>query len=436
MAGDTPQKAWSVRWPMLLGMATLLLLVGGFGAWAMFSNIAGAIVAPGQIEVDQNRQAVQHPEGGVVAALMVDEGQLVAEGDIMLRLDGSVIQSNLAVVNAQYAEWRARRARLVAERDGLEEVVFPADVVEAAEGNDDLREVLEGQRNLFEARRETLAQEIDQLGRRADQIRAQIGGIAAQRVALEEQQGLVTEELVNVQNLVDRGLTEATRALSLRRENARLLGTLGELEASAAESEGRITEIELAILQLQTTRREEAIAELREVRVQEAELAERQRALSRQLSEMEVRAPVGGIVYGLRVFGTRSVVQAAEPVLFLVPQDRPLVISARISPTNVDEVYVGQTVVLRFPVFDARTTPELAGRVSQVSADAFTDETTGVSYFEVEIVLSDGEIDRLEGETLLPGMPVEAYIRTQDRTPMAYLLRPLTDYFNRAFRES
>ena len=111
-------------------------------------------------------------------------------------------------------------------------------------------------------------------------------------------------------------------------------------------------------------------------------------------------------------------------------------ISARISPTNVDEVYVGQTVVLRFPVFDARTTPELAGRVSQVSADAFTDETTGVSYFEVEIVLSDGEIDRLEGETLLPGMPVEAYIRTQDRTPMAYLLRPLTDYFNRAFRES
>tara|TARA_A100001391_G_scaffold164670_3_gene124407 strand:- start:1065 stop:2375 length:1311 start_codon:yes stop_codon:yes gene_type:complete len=436
MAGDTPQKAWSVRWPMLLGMATLLLLVGGLGAWSMFSNIAGAIVAPGQIEVDQNRQAVQHPEGGVVAALMVDEGQLVAEGDIMLRLDGSVIQSNLAVVNGQYAEWRARRARLVAERDGLEEVVFPADVVEAAEGNDDLREVLEGQRNLFEARRETLAQEIDQLGRRADQIRAQIGGIAAQRVALEEQQGLVTEELVNVQNLVDRGLTEATRALSLRRENARLLGTLGELEASAAESEGRITEIELAILQLQTTRREEAIAELREVRVQEAELAERQRALSRQLSEMEVRAPVGGIVYGLRVFGTRSVVQAAEPVLFLVPQDRPLVISARISPTNVDEVYVGQTVVLRFPVFDARTTPELAGRVSQVSADAFTDETTGVSYFEVEIVLSDGEIDRLEGETLLPGMPVEAYIRTQDRTPMAYLLRPLTDYFNRAFRES
>jgi len=436
MQAPDPQQAWSVRWPMTLGLLTLLVLIGGFGAWATLSNIAGAIVAPGQIEVDQNRQAIQHPEGGVVAALLVDEGQLVAEGDVILRLDGSVIQSNLAVVNAQYDEWRARRVRLVAERDGLSEVAFPADVVAAAGNNPELREILTGQGNLFAARAETLDQEIDQLRRRAEQIAAQLDGIAAQRAALVEQRDLITGELVNVQNLVDRGLSEASRALTLQRENARLLGTIGELDASAAEAEGRITEIDLAILQSRTARREEAIAELREVRVQEAELAERQRALTRQLDRMEMRAPVGGIVYGLRVFGPRSVVQAAEPVLYLVPQDRPLVISTRVATTNIDEVYVGQDVILRFPVFDARTTPELVGRVAQVSADAFTDETTGISFYEVEIVLSDGEIDRLEDETLLPGMPVEAYIRTADRTPLAYLLRPLTDYFNRAFRES
>lgn len=430
-----PSRAWSVRWPMTLGLLTLLVLVGGFGAWATLSNIAGAIIASGQIEVDQNRQAIQHPEGGVVAALLVDEGQLVAEGDIILRLDGSEISSNLAVVNAQYDEWRARRARLVAERDGLDAVAFPADVVAAAAENAELDEVLTGQRNLFAARAETLGQEVDQMRRRAEQIAAQLEGIAAQRAALIEQRDLVAGELVNVQDLVDRGLSEASRALTLQRENARLLGSIGELDASAAEARGRITEIELSILQLQTTRREEAIAELREVRVQEAELAERQRALTRQLDRMEMRAPVGGIVYGLRVFGPRSVVQAAEPVLYLVPQDRPLVISARVSNTNIDEVYVGQDAILRFPVFDARTTPELAGRVAQVSADAFVDETTGVSFYEAEIVLNEGEIDRLE-ETLLPGMPVEAYIRTADRTPLAYLLRPLTDYFNRAFRES
>ena len=436
MPKPDPSRAWSVRWPMTLGLLSLLVLVGGFGAWASLSNIAGAIIAPGQIEVDQNRQAIQHPDGGVVASLLVREGQMVEEGDIILRLDGSVIRSNLAVVNAQYDEWRARRVRLVAERDGLDEVIFPDDVVAAAADNAELREILAGQRNLFAARAETLEQEADQLRRRAEQIAAQLEGIAAQRAALVAQRDLVTGELVNVQDLVDRGLAEASRGLSLQRESARLLGRIGELDASAAEAEGRITEIDLAILQLRTARREEAIAELREVRVQEAELAERRRALIRQLDQMELRAPVSGVVYGLRVFGPQSVVQAAEPVLYLVPQDRPLVISTRVSTTNVDEVYVGQDVVLRFPVFDARTTPELAGRVSQVSADAFTDETTGASFYEVEIVLNAGEIDRLEDETLLPGMPVEAYIRTADRTPLAYLLRPLTDYFNRAFRES
>ncbi len=433
---DDMRKAWSVRGPMTLGLLGLLVLVGGFGAWATLSNIAGAIVASGQIEVDQNRQAIQHPEGGVVESLEVDEGQLVAEGDVLLRLDGSVISSNLAVVNAQYDEWRARQARLEAERDGRDTVTFVGALVDAAEDNPELQEILTGQSNLFAARAETLGQEVEQLGRRADQIRAQLDGIASQRAALEEQRALVTEELVNVQNLVDRGLSEASRGLTLRRESARLLGTIGELDASAAEAAGRITEIDLSILQLRTARREEAIAELREVRVQEAELAERQSALNRQLSMMEIRAPVSGIVYGLQVFGARSVVQAAAPILYLVPQDRPLVISSRISPTNIDEVYVGQIVVLRFSAFDARTTPELDGRVSQVSADAFVDEATGASFYGAEIVLNEGEITRLEGLTLLPGMPVEAYIRTTDRTPLAYLLRPLADYFNRAFRES
>ncbi len=430
------ENAWSVRRPMVLGFLALLVLVGGFGAWATFSNIAGAVIASGQIEVDQNRQAVQHPEGGVVAALEVDEGQLVGEGDVLIRLDGSIIQSNLSVVTAQLNEWRTRRARLEAERDGLDVVTFPEPLLQAAEASPEFAEILLGQENLFSARAETLAQEAEQLGRRTQQIESQVRGIIAQRDAMAEQRDLLALEMENTIDLVNRGLLEQSRATSLQRENARLLGSIGELEASLAEAEGRMTEIDLAILQIQTERREEAIAELREVRVQEDELAERQRALTRQLTEMEMRAPVSGVVYGLQVFGARSVVQAAQPVLYLVPQDRPLVISSRIAPTNIDEVYVGQDVVLRFPVFDTRTTPELYGRIAQVSADAFFDDTSGASFYEAEIVLNDGEIDRLEGLTLLPGMPVEAYIRTADRTPLAYLLRPLTDYFNRAFRES
>lgn len=435
MAAEDPGKAWSVRGPMVLGLLALLVLVGGFGAWASLSNIAGAVVASGQIEVEQNRQAVQHPDGGVVLALNVIEGQRVAQGDVLLRLDPSDLQSALLVANAQLNEWRARQARLEAERDLRGAITFPADLMQAAITDADLAELLEGQRNLFAARAETLARETDQLGRRTDQIRAQLEGIAAQREALVDQRDLVELELVNVQDLIDRNLVETSRGLTLRRESARLLGTLGELDASAAEASGRITEIDLQILQLETTRREEAIGQLREVRVELAELAERANALTRQLGQMDIRAPVDGVVYGLSVFGARSVVQAAQPVLYLVPQDRPLVISTQIAPTNVDEVFVGQDVVLRFPAFDSRNTPDLFGQVRQVSADAFLDEASGVRFYEAEIVLNAGEIERLEGETLLPGMPVEAFIRTEDRTPLAYLLRPLADYFNRAFRE-
>ena len=429
MAGD--RQSWSARAPLALGFIAIAVLVGGFGAWAALSNIAGAVVASGQIEVDRNRQAVQHPQGGVVLTLDVIEGQRVAEGEILMRLDPSTIRSNLTVIRAQLNEWRARQARLEAERGLATRIAFPADLLETAATDPDLADVLEGQRNLFAARAETLAQEVDQLGRRADQIRAQIDGFTAQDQALRDQRSLVLAELENVQNLVERGLAEASRALSLQREAARLLGSIGEIEAASAEAAGRITEIELQVLQQQTARREEAIAELREVRVQQAELIERERVLERQLEDSEIRAPVAGVVYGLAVFGARSVVQAAEPVLYLVPQDRPLVISTRIAPTDVDEVFVGQAVTLRFPAFDMRSTPELFGQVRQVSADG----ASGASFYEAEIVLNEGETSRLGGETLLPGMPVEAFIRTEDRTPLAYLLRPLADYFNRAFRE-
>lgn len=433
---EIPETSWSIRGPMLLGFLSLAILLGGFGTWAVMSNIAGAIIASGQIEVDQNRQVIQHPDGGVVAELAVTEGQQVEEGQVLLRLDASDIASSYAVVRGQLNEVRARRARLEAERDSQAEVAFGAELLRAAESDAELADILTGQRNLFAARRDTLDREIDQLNRRTEQIGNQIDGMIAQRTALERQQDLVAEELTAQQDLLERGLAQAARVLSLQREEANLLGTLGEIDAAAAEAEGRITETELAILQVETARREEAIAELREVRLQEEELAERAQALERQLANMDLRAPVAGVVYGLTVFGPRSVVRPADPVLFLVPQDRPLVISARVEAIHVDQVFLGQEVLLRFPAFDSRTTPDLYGLVTRVSADAFLDEATGASFYQTQIVLDEGQIELLEGETLLPGMPVEAFIRTEDRTPLAYLVRPLTDYFNRAFRES
>jgi len=212
---------------------------------------------------------------------------------------------------------------------------------------------------------------------------------------------------------------------------------MGELAASKAQAEGRITEIDIEVLKLGTKRREEAITRLRDLQFRELELQEQRRSLTERLSRLDIRAPVSGIVYGLQFFAPRSVVKPAEPVLFLVPQDRPLVIAAKVEPTNIDQIFIGQEVTLRFTAFDNRTTPELKGRVVKISADAFTDERSQASFYRSEITLLDGETDKLpKGATLIPGMPVQAFIRTEDRTPLAYLVKPFTDYFAKAFRES
>ncbi|MEM8880519.1 MAG: HlyD family type I secretion periplasmic adaptor subunit [Pseudomonadota bacterium] len=428
-------QAWSVRRPVWIGLLSIAVLFGGFGYWAVETNIAGAVVASGQIEVDQNRQAIQHPEGGVVAEILVEEGSAVDATAVILRLDGSDLASELAVVLGQLNVLRTRSARLVAERDGAEDITFPSDLLSDAEAYAELREALDGQRNLFAVRAETLASEVAQLRRRSEQIASQIDGLIAQRAALVSQQDIVADDLAIQLDLRARDLGSAARVAQLQRETAELLGSVGEIDASIAQAEGRRTEIELVILQAQDERRQEAITELRDVRANEEELAERARALSRRLDRMDVRAPVSGVVYGLTVFGPQSVVRAADPVMYLVPQDQPLVISTRIEAIHVDQVFVGQEALIRFPVFDQRVTPELFGTVTRVSADAFTDEASGQRFYETEIVLNEGEFERLD-RTLLPGMPVEAFIRTEDRTPIAYLLRPLTDYFNRAFRES
>ena len=274
------------------------------------------------------------------------------------------------------------------------------------------------------------------MNKRRAQITDQLVGITAQQTALASQLDLIKKELAAQQDLFDRGLTQASRVLSLQREEARLLGSIGELAASKAQAEGRITEIELEVLKLGTMRREDAITNLRDLQYRELELKEKRSALKERLSRLDLRAPVSGIIYGLQFFATRAVVKPAEPVLFLVPQDRPLVIAAKVQTNNIDQVFIGQEVTLRFAVFDARTTPELKGRVTKLSADAFVDERTQASFYRSEITLLDGELDRLpEKAILIPGMPVQAFIRTNDRTPLAYLIKPFTDYFTKAFRE-
>ncbi|MDV4144947.1 HlyD family type I secretion periplasmic adaptor subunit [Shimia sp. FJ5] len=431
-----PKTTWSARTPLTIGFLALLILVGGFGSWSVFSELSGAVIASGRIEVDQNRQVVQHPDGGVVEEILVDEGDLIEAGQTLIRLDSTLLASNLAIVEGQLYELMARRGRLTAERDESAEVVFDHELLEIARNNPNVQDILDGQRRLFRARLDSMDREVDQLGKRRGQIADQVRGIEAQQEALEVQLALIVEELVDQRSLLAKGLAQASRVLSLQREEASLSGRVGELAATRAQALGRITEIEIEIIKLSTRRREEAITRLRDLQYRELELAEQRRALREQLARLDITAPVSGIVYGLRVFTPRSVIRAADPVLFIVPQDRPLVIAAQVPTIHVDKVFTGQEVILRFSALDQRNTPELFGAVTKVSADAFTDEQTGISYYRTEIVLQDGEIEKLpDNARLVPGMPAETYLRTGDHAPIAYLLKPLTDYFVKAFRE-
>lgn len=434
MTGDG-RPLWSIRGPLLLGFLALFVLIFGFGIWAATASLSGAIVAPGQIEVEQNRQVVQHPDGGVVAGIEVTEGQRVQAGDVLIRLDGALLSTELAIVEGRLSEAIAQRARLEAERDGARPV-FPPDLIAEAEIRPTVRDQIDGQLGLFDARLEAAQKEVEQLNRQIEQIRARITGIDAQAGAIRIQLDLIRQELASQQTLLDRGLAQAASVLALQREEARLLGQTGDLIASRAQAEERITEIDLAIGATDLRRREEAADQLREIAPLELELAERRRGLREQIARLDIRAPVSGVVLGLAVTTPRAVLRPAEPVLYIVPQDRPLMIAARVSPIDIDQVHTGQDVELVFSAFSARTTPHLKGKVTLVSADAFTDQTAHVSFYRVEIVLHADEAEKLGGLALLPGMPVEAFIQTGAQTPFAYLIKPFADYFNRAFRES
>lgn len=426
----------SIRRPATVGLLALAALVLGFGLWAALAQIDGAVVAPGRLEVERNRQVVQHPEGGVVAEILVGEGDRVAAGQLLLRLDGAALRSDLAIVEGQLSELEARTARLVAERDGASDPAFPDRLLRLAETLPEVAAQVDGQRRQFATRAALLAQDRRLLERRMDQIRQESNGLAAQRLAMQRQLDLIEQDRATQQVLMEKGLAQRSTLHALDREAARLEGEIGELTAGIARSGAQVTEVEIELQGQEAKRREAAVAELRQIEPAMLELAERRRALELRIAALDIRAPVAGIVLGLQVTTPRAVLRPAEAALTIVPQDRPLVVTARIPPIHVDEIAVGQPAEMVFPAFPARDTPHLTGRISRISADALTDPQTGAPFFTAEVELTDAERARLGDRSLLPGMPVEVYLETGRRSALAYLLHPFTAYFTRAFRES
>lgn len=431
----TERPVYSARLPLFIGFLALALLVGGIGVWSVRTQIAGAVIASGMIEVESNRQVVQHAEGGVVGQIAARDGDRIEAGDLLIQLDGTLLQSERSVIETQLVEIRARRARLKAERDRDEVIVFPEALLALAITDSEVAEQIDGQRNLFEARNESMIKEVGQIEERIMQTVNQIKGADAQLTALAIQEELIGQELTDQETLLEKGLVQLQRVSALRREAARLQGEIGRLTADVAQFKGQIAAFEIEKLRLRNARREEAIVALRDIQFRELELSEQLVSLKERLSRLEVRAPVSGIVYGSSVFAVKAVVQPAEPLMYLIPQDQPLVVAARVEAIHVDQIHIGQEATLRFTAFNQRLTPEITGQVTDVSADVFQDEVTGLNYYRVELIPLDSELPKLEEQELLPGMPVEAYLKTADRTPLSYLTKPVTDYFGRALRE-
>jgi HlyD family secretion protein len=423
-----------MRRHVLAAAVVFLVLVVGVGGWGATAVISGAVVASGSLVVDSNVKKVQHPTGGVVGELRVRDGDRVHAGDIVVRLDETVTRANLAIVTKGLDELMARKARLESERDGWDTIIFPAPLVAGA-GDPDRAAAMDSERKLFNLRKTARSGQKAQLRERIAQLQEEITGLTAQQASKAKEITLVERELAGVRDLWKQNLVQLSRLTALEREAARLDGERGQLVAAAAQAKGKIAETALQILQIDQDIASEVAKELREVDGKIGEFVERKVTAEDQLKRIDVRAPQDGTVFQLAVHTVGGVITAGDPIMLIVPEADNLSVEVKVSPQDIDQLQLNQKAILRFSAFNARTTPEIDGVVTRISADTSTDQRTGQSYYTVRIALPAQQLERLGNVKLLPGMPVEAFVQTGDRTMLSYLMKPLHDQFVRAFRE-
>lgn len=424
----------SIRRYTIAGAAVVIFLTFGVGVWAMTAEISGALIAPGTVVVESNVKKVQHPTGGVVGEVRVREGDGVKAGDLLVRLDDTVTRANLAIVTKALTELTARKARLAAERDGAESVRFPDELVQEAD-QAEVAQAMAAELKLFGLRRAARAGKQSQLRERINQANEEIAGFTAQKAAKDKEIAFIENELNGVRELYQKNLVPITRLSQLEREASRLGGERGHLIAATAQAKGKIAELELQIIQVDQDLASEVAKELREIDARIGEFIERRVSALDQLKRTDIRAPQNGTVFQSTVHTIGGVIPAGEPIMMIVPDSDRLTVEAKVNPQDIDKVQIGQTALLRFSAFNSRATPEIFGNVSQVSADITTDQRTNQTYYTIRIAMTPKEIARLGNVRLVPGMPVEAFVRTGDRTVMSYLMKPLSDQINRAFRE-
>ena len=404
------------------------------GGWAVLIPLAGAVVVPGNLVVQSNVKTIQHPTGGVVAEIAVHNGMRVATGDLLLRLDATQARASRQMVSKQLDEIRARIARLVAERDGLPRPDVPAEMA-ARSVEDGVKALLVSESSLFTARANARQSQKDLLQSRVSQLGEEITGLDAQLNSKTKQIGLIAGELTGIQELYEKRLVPLTRLTTLQRETARIEGERGQLVSAVAETKSKIGETQLQILRLDQDFRTDVVKELGETQGKEAELVERGVAARDLLERIEIHAPASGVVHQLSTHTIGGVIRAGDAIMEVVPDSDDLQIEARLQPSDIDQVRLGQKAFVRFYAFNQRVTPQLTGTVSYVSADTSRDQQTSAPFFTVRVILPEDERRRLAGLQLVSGMPAEVFMQTGSRTMLSYLLKPIADQVQRAFVE-
>jgi len=424
----------SIKRHVVAGVAVVIVLVGGVGGWAATTQLSGAVIAPGSIVVDTNVKKVQHPTGGVVGEVRARDGDRVRLGDIVVRLDETVTRANLAIVTKGLNELRSRKARLEAERDGAEAITFPDDLL-SRESDPDVAGPVSSERKLFQLRRTARIGQKAQLRERVAQLQEEIGGLTAQQNAKAREVTLIERELEGVRELYKKNLIQLTRLTQLEREATRLEGERAQLTASVAQAKGKIAELQLQIIQIDQELSSEVAKEMRDVDAKIGEFVERKVTAEDQLRRIDIRSPQDGTVFQSNVHTVGGVVTAGDAIMLIVPEADKLTVEAKVSPQEIDQLQLGQKALLRFTTFNQRSTPEIYGTITRISADISTDQRTGLSYYTVRMGLPPEEVARLGDVKLVPGMPVESFVQTGERTVISYLVKPLFDQLTRAFRE-
>ena len=424
-----------LRMPLVAG----LLVVGGFfgvlGGWAALAPLSSAAIAPGTVIVEGNRRTVQHLEGGIVREILVRDGDAVAAGQPLVILDDTQARATLDLVQGRRVDALAREARLVAEGDGREAISFPDELYDRAATDERTIKALDGQTGIFLARTEALKGQTEILRQGIAQYEEEIIGLHDWVEAEDKQLDLIDQEIQDVQTLLAKGLARRPRMLELRRRQAEIEGSRSQHVAEIARAKQRITEVRIRIRDLRTERLNEAVAELRTVQTELFDLEERYRAIEDVLRRITIRAPIGGVVLNLQIHTAGGVIAPGAPILEIVPEKEKRVIDARIDPSDIDVVQVGQIAQVRFPAFNQRANVPAGGTVTWISADRHVDEQSGTAYYRSRVELLDGSLAELNGKLIHPGMQADVLIVTGERTVLDYLVEPILVSINRAFRE-